>query len=93
MTWACRCRQQVFERTHPGCHRLPRLVADIDLARGVVADEDHREPRLQLMGANQRRHGGADAFEDAGGNRLAFDRLGRHVANCRMRVCAQTTGT
>ena len=40
-------RQHVLERRHAGRLRLLVLAADIDLARGIVADQHHRKPGRQ----------------------------------------------
>ena len=77
--------QLVLERGHAGGLGLLVLAADIDLARGIVADQHHRKARRQLMLALDPR----DLFGDAGaklcGNDFSIDDAGRHLnpSSCR----------
>ena len=73
--------KQVLEALHAAGHGLLALVADIDLAGRILADQHHREPRLapggRLEACRHLRHPGAQAF----GEGLAVDdRRGAHTA-------------
>ena len=69
----CLRRQNVFEGFHPGgTHRLA-LVADVDGARRVVADQHNGEPRREPMLRFQRLDFARDAGAQLRGDGLAVD--------------------
>ena len=66
-------RQLAVERMHAGFgHRLG-LVADIDLARRIFADQHHRDARHDAAVAAQAVHGVGHLAAQVGRNRLAVD--------------------
>ena len=64
---------------HPDLARGLALVAHVDAARRVVADEDDREARRRARRPGQRRDRGGDPLAEAGGDGLAVDDAGTHA--------------
>ncbi len=75
---ACLRRQLVLERIHAGFDGLLALVADIDLARRILADEHHGEARRQAVLFLESRDMIGHPCANAGCERLAVDDLRRH---------------
>src|SRR3954471_17952614 len=84
----------MLERTHADLAARLRLVADVDLARGIVADQHHGEPGGEPVAGfdlgDPARHLRAQACR----NRLAVDDRCRHAAAISAAICrASMTGS
>jgi hypothetical protein len=73
--------QAVLEALHASRHRRLALVADIDLARGVLADQHHGQPRRATGFGPERRDALRHARAQAGRKRLSVDDPGAHAAS------------
>ncbi len=78
-------RQAEFERGDPSGGAGARLAANIELARGIVADQDRGETGGDLMAFAQHRGRFGGTLLQPGGDRLAVDdcRLGHHLPSRR----------
>ena len=70
--------QHVLERRHAGGLGLSMLVADVNLAGGIVADQHHRQSWRQVVVALQSRHLIGDAGTKLRGNDFSIDDGSRH---------------
>ena len=77
---AGRLRQAVIERAHAAADGRLGLAGDIDLARRVVADQHHREPRHQAAVARQPMRRVRDLAAQLRRDRLAVDDPRGHAA-------------
>ena len=66
-------RQLVFKAGHTGFNRLLALVADIDLAGRIIADQHHGQTGLAARLGFERCRSDADAFAQGSGKGLAID--------------------
>src|SRR6185312_11575300 len=78
-----RGRQAVLDAAHAGLARLLRLVADIDLARRILADQHHGKPRHRTLLLSEARDLGRELRPELGRRRLAVDDLRRHETSVR----------
>ncbi len=81
---AGRDRQAVLLGTEPRGIRLAALVADIDLARRILADQHHGEARGAPLGRLEGCGAVPDLIENAGGDGLAVDTGGGHGGQTRI---------
>jgi len=63
----------MLERTHPGFGGLLALVAHVDGARRILADQHDRKARRQAVVTRKPRHFAADARAQRLRDRLAVD--------------------
>jgi hypothetical protein len=71
-------RQLVLEREHAALDRLRRLVAHVDRARGILADQHHGETGYEAMARLEARHVRRDVGANFGGDGFAIDGVGGH---------------
>ena len=79
-------RQLVLERGHAGGLGLGVLGADIDLAGGIVADQNHREARHQIVFALDAGDLVSDASAKFRRDDFSIDDLGRHVSSLGLSI-------
>src|SRR6185369_9368379 len=84
--------QLVLERGHAGGLGLGLLGADIDLARRVVADQDHRKARHQIVLALDAGDLVGHARPEVRGNDFSIDDLGRHVSSLGLSIWPKQAG-
>ena len=80
----------VLERLHADLDGLRGLVAHVDLACRILADEHHGEPGREAVLRLEPCHVGGDVGAHLGGNCLAVDEVGSHrrespILSCRLR--------
>jgi hypothetical protein len=78
--------QAMGVRSHAGANRRFALVAHIELAGGILADDDDRQARLDAVGGLETGGRRGDAVHQSGREGLAVDQgrarwLGRHDAD------------
>ncbi len=71
-------RQVDRKRAHAGSIRCFALVAHVDLRRGMLAGQHHREPRRGPAARDARIHGRLDPAGQSFGDGLAVENAGSH---------------
>ena len=72
-------RQAMLEALHAGGARRLALGTDVDLARGIVAHQHHRQPRRAGGPRDEAGTRGGDALAQGQRERLAVDDRGGHA--------------
>src|SRR5690606_6443779 len=75
--------EALLDGVHPGLDGLAALGADVDLAGGVVADDDHREAGGEAVVGLQPGNLCRDLLPDLGGEGLAVNHSCRHRLSLR----------